>query len=81
MKELNAIERVIAILGGHYGGQSELARKVNVTPQSVQRWVAAGEVPVKRVIAVESAVEGRVTRYELCPEIFGDAPDGQSNAA
>ena len=50
--------------------QSALAEKVGVRPQAVQQWVASGRVPAKRVIAVERATGGRVTRHELDPELY-----------
>lgn len=52
------------------GSQSALARKLNVKPQAVQRWCATGEVPAKRVIDVERATDGKVTRYELRPDLY-----------
>jgi len=56
----SAIERVIQVVGS----QSELARRLGITPQSVQQWVAAKHVPAKRVIAIERATGGKVSRRE-----------------
>ena len=50
--------------------QSGLAKKVGVTPQAVQQWLAAGVVPAKRVLQIETATEGRVTRGELRPDLY-----------
>lgn len=50
--------------------QSALAEKLGVRPQAVQQWVASGRVPAKRVIAVERATGGKVTRYELDPDLY-----------
>lgn len=63
---MSPIEKVIQVSGG----QSALARKLGVAPQSVQRWVAKKQVPVKRVVQIEAAVDGLITRYELRPDIF-----------
>ena len=66
-----ALDRVIAIIGS----QSQLARDIGVKPQAVQQWVAAGEVPTKRVLACEALTNAQVTRYELRPDIYGASPD------
>lgn len=63
---MSPIEKAVEVSGG----QSALARKLGVAPQSVQRWVAKNQVPVKRVVQIEAAVEGLITRYELRPDIF-----------
>jgi len=63
------LERAIEILGS----QSALARALDVKPQSVQQWLAAGQVPTKRIRAIELATSGKVKRHELRPDIFGDA--------
>lgn len=67
-----ALEAAIAAVGGKPG---ELARLLGVDPQVVTNWRKRG-VPPGRVIAVEQAVRGAVTRYELRPEIYGAKPDG-----
>jgi len=64
---LSAIKNAVAKVGG----QSELARVLGIRPQSVQSWVKAGEVPLRRVVEVEAATGGAVTRYELRPDFFG----------
>ena len=57
-------------------GQSALARLLpRVTPQAVQKWEARGYAPPVRWRQIEDALSGAVTRYELNPEVFGDAPD------
>jgi DNA-binding transcriptional regulator YdaS (Cro superfamily) len=33
-------------------------------------------VPADRCLPIERATGGAVTRYDLRPDIFGDAPDG-----
>lgn len=70
----NAISRAAHIAGG----QSALARKLGCTPQAVSKMCASGKVPAERVIAVEEAVEGQVTRSELRPDIY---PLNESAAA
>jgi DNA-binding transcriptional regulator YdaS (Cro superfamily) len=55
------------------GGQSELARRIGVKPQAVQKWVASGITPVRRALAVQEATENKVTAHELCPEFYPKA--------
>lgn len=61
-----AIEKAIETVGT----QSELARKIGVFPQQVQKWFSTGLIPPNRVLAVEKATNGQVTRYELRPDIY-----------
>jgi DNA-binding transcriptional regulator YdaS (Cro superfamily) len=50
------------------GGQSALARALDLTPQAVQKWCAQGFVPSNRVLDVE-AVTG-VPRAGLNSKIY-----------
>jgi len=59
------------------GSQTALAVRMGVTPQAVQKWVDQGYVPADRCRAVENEFP-EVTRYELNPEVFGDAPPPQN---
>lgn len=61
-----AIQRAIKAAGG----QTALARVLEVTPQAVQQW-GKTVAPPERCIAIEKAIDGAVTRYELRPDIFG----------
>jgi DNA-binding transcriptional regulator YdaS (Cro superfamily) len=63
---MSAIKRAIKILGS----QTALAEELGVTPQAVQQWEASGKVPVKRVIEIEKATNGKVSRYKLRPDIY-----------
>lgn len=48
-------------------GEAELARALGVTPQAVNQWSVA---PALRVIAIEKATSGAVTRHKLRPDIY-----------
>lgn len=62
-------------------GQAPLARALDVTPGMVWQWKEGmRKVPADRVLAIETATGGQVTRYELRPDVFGPAP-AQSEAA
>lgn len=53
------------------GGQSALARKIGLKSQgSISGWIEAGRVPAERVLQVETATDGTVTRHELRPDIY-----------
>ena len=62
-----ALQQVIAVLGS----KSALARCLGITPQAIQFWE---RVPADRVLAVEAAVQGRITRHEMRPDVFGNPP-------
>lgn len=61
------------------GGVSALARRIGVSPQVVANWRARG-VPPGRVLAIEEASNGVVTRHELRPDVFGNPPDFDQTA-
>lgn len=58
-----ALRRAIEIVGK----PTDLARLVGVTPQALSQWK---RVPPMRVLQVEAATGGRVTRHELRPDIY-----------
>lgn len=61
------------------GGPTELARalsaraKSEVTRMQVTQWRNRGRVPAEWVLDVEQAIECRVTRYQMRPDVFGEA--------
>ena len=66
----HAIERAAQLVGG----QSALARKLGCTPQAVSKMCSTGSVPAERVLAIEEATGGAVTRHDLRPDLY-PAPD------
>lgn len=64
------------------GGQRPLADAISVSPAMVWQW-AKGVRPVasRHCIAIETATKGKVTRYELCPDVFGEAPKPRKRKA
>lgn len=68
----NPVARAVAIVGS----QSALARLLGVKPQSVSRWVQSGSAPAKRIVQIERATAGRVTRQELKPDLYRDLVPG-----
>jgi DNA-binding transcriptional regulator YdaS (Cro superfamily) len=69
------IDRAIAILGS----QQALADALGIRSPSVSEWKLRS-VPAARCLAIEQATGGAVTRYELRPDVFGDAPDASEAA-
>lgn len=49
------------------GSQQRLAEVLGITPQAVSQW---DRVPAERVIAIERATGGKVTRHELRPDLY-----------
>ena len=70
---MSTIERAVGIIGS----QSAIARLLGgkVRPQHVSYWVSVGRVPAEHCRAIEAATDGRVTRYQLRPDVFGEAPE------
>ena len=60
------------------GSQSALARRIGKSPAHVAQWLRRGRVGPTVCIAIETAVGGQVTRYELRPDVFGQPPHLQS---
>lgn len=50
------------------GSQSELARKIGISPQRVQQMVKAGRASHNRVLAIEAA--SGISRHELRPDLY-----------
>ena len=51
------------------GGLSMLAGRIGASPQAVLNWRKRG-IPAKRVLDIEKATEGRVSRHELRPDLY-----------
>ncbi len=69
--------------------QTELARRLGVTQGLVHQWVTGKtRITAERCRDIERVTEGKVTRGELRPDIFGDddqrdpaAPPAQDRVA
>lgn len=75
---LRSIEQAVELVGS----QTELAARLSaatgrvVRQQHVWNWLHRDEkAPPEFCRAIEAATEGKVTRYDLRPDVFGDAPD------
>ena len=63
-KRDTALEMAIEVVGGVVA----LADELGISKQAVSGW---GQCPADRVLQVEAATKGRVSRYRLRPDIFG----------
>jgi DNA-binding transcriptional regulator YdaS (Cro superfamily) len=64
------------------GGQSRLAKAIGVRQQHVWNWLNRdGKPAAEYVLQIESAVSGKVTRYELRPDVFGAPPPREDTLA
>jgi DNA-binding transcriptional regulator YdaS (Cro superfamily) len=61
---MRVMERIIKAAGG----QSELARRLDIRQQSVYQWVVRGRVPAERVLDVER-ITG-VPRHQIRPDLY-----------
>lgn len=64
------------------GGQAALAEKIGKKQPHVWNWLNRGNkrAPGEFCIAIEQATDGRVTRYELRPDVFGTGPHEKDKA-
>ncbi len=62
--------------------QLDIAREINVTQPAIHKWLTGkAKISPLNAIAIEQASKGRVTRYELCPNIFGKTQAIETNQA
>lgn len=62
---MDALQRAIEAAGG----LTRLAERIGVSPQVVSNWRSRG-IPADRVLAVERASDGKVSRSELRPDLY-----------
>jgi DNA-binding transcriptional regulator YdaS (Cro superfamily) len=63
---MTAIEKAVAAVGG----RQALADICSVRYQAVEKWVRLDRVPAERVLQIEKATKGAVTRHELRPDLY-----------
>jgi len=49
--------------------QVQVARAFNISPSAVNQWKTNG-IPLNRVLALEKILDGKMTRFQLCPEFY-----------
>jgi DNA-binding transcriptional regulator YdaS (Cro superfamily) len=56
--------------------QAEAAKMINVSQPCIHKWMTGKSQPSpKTAVTIERATGGKVTRYDLRPDVFGAAPD------
>jgi len=53
------------------GRNADLAKLLGISPSAISQWA---KVPYRRALQIEARTDGRVTREELRPDVFGEAP-------
>lgn len=62
--------------------QSDLARALGITPGMVWQWkTRLRRIPAERVLQIERATGGKVTRHELRPDLYPIEPYALASAA
>ena len=55
--------------------QSELAQALGVTQGTISHWLnGRARIPAERVLGIELATGGKVTRHELRPDLYPVEP-------
>lgn len=65
----NPPDRALARAIKRAGGHTALAARLGISAQAVWKWC---RVPAERVLAVEAATNGEVTRHDLRPDLYPD---------
>lgn len=72
MPENTSATEQLAQIIANAGGAVVVARKIGIKYQSVQEWIARGQIPAQRVIEMEKLTG--VSRHRLRPDVFGPRP-------
>ena len=56
----------------YFGSQSSMAKALGLTPMAVSNWKKRG-IPAERVLSIEEATHGAVTRLELRPDLYRES--------
>lgn len=70
MSSVESLERACRVCGS----QIELATRLGISSPSISEWKRRGRVPVERCPDIERATAGQITRHDLRPDVFGEAP-------
>lgn len=69
----DALKRAVDLVGG----QKPLADAIGTTQSQVWYWLTRSKkgVPGEFAPKIEAAVDGKITRHDLRPDVFGPAPE------
>lgn len=69
IKDLTPIERAYVYFGFR---QTKMAKACGVAQATVSAWLSGKHgISAASAVRIEKATNGSITRYELCPEVFG----------
>ena len=64
---IEALEKAVEIAGG----QSALGRKIGRDQKAIWAWLnTTQKVPAEDVLKIEAALENKITRFDLRPDIY-----------
>lgn len=66
------VNRICAALDG----PAKAAKKLKITVQAIHKWKEFG-VPAERVLQIERATDGSVTRHQIRPDLY---PNDEASA-
>ncbi len=72
---MDGVQDVWARVLATAGGISVLARRCGVSPQAASKW--RNRIPAERVLQVERATDGEVSRHDLRPDLY-PRPDSEA---
>lgn len=64
-KQIDALKQII----GLFGNQNALATKLGIKQSSISKWLSR-QIPANQVIKLEKLSKGKVTRYDLRPDLY-----------
>lgn len=68
-------QEAINVAAQEFDTVAAFARALGVKGPTVHQWLdGSRRVPAGRCLKIEEVTGQRVTRYELCPEVFGQKP-------
>jgi DNA-binding transcriptional regulator YdaS (Cro superfamily) len=74
---IESLDLTIKILGS----QDNLAAALGIKSPSITGWKDRKRVPAERCLAIEAVTRGAVTRHDLRPDVFGEAPAKQQQVS
>ncbi len=57
----------------HHGSQAKLAKAMGCTQQRISQMLKEKAVNARMAVLIEVATGGKVSRHDLCPDVFGAA--------
>ena len=66
MHDIRALKKAVELIGG----QANMSRAIGVSQQRLSNWQRGiNAMPPKYAVAIERAIDGKVTRHDLRPDL------------